>query len=1021
MFIKKRLAEVTAFVLAVTSAVPSGIPAAAKTSRSGISAEKDNITYTFFSSDFTPYADSVSLSDLAGAEEDRILQAAGEDAASVYAAHADFFDADGDPVPADSSVFVSVSQESGTDNRNVRLFALDDNNLSSCMDNLGDYEIGMENKDGFQYWDAGTDTDYIILVENTESVSAETGDFLVTADRVQQGAVLSVTENTTDKTSAAAGTLVLKNSRFVPSSLEIGLPSDIQNNGDFILKLQGNGAQVSLSGGTGNPVRFRLSEDAMRLIESTKDREGNYSVRFSLSAENESQYAKVQNSGIKVQAVNADSVILRENGTTQKSARLGDNEYAYIDKYITKIDGKEVNGQATYTTTIEQAVSSDTVIPAMAPKKQDIVMVLDSSASMGDKVDATNNAVSTFLTRIMQVNKERKAKWDKGEYDDTDGDTVENHLLSINAVIKYNNKVTVLNSSRITPMTQADADRIANAAKLRNGYEPNGSLYDMTRTDLALSKAREYISDPANTSVVLMTDGEPYGRGDEGALDYDTDTYSGLMMTYENTNSALQTARSIKNGGSSIYAIYVQSGYPAGLIDNAKASGNISDLATTPSQTGGNRVLSDQSLGCAFLSLVSSDYPQNGLMHGDSDGSGDHKFTGSYDNPGSGVFGRYFKMPEEIKKMVDSFADVANDINDKTSYSYGYAGPSSYIYDVVSYPFHADTSTSAIRVYQVPRICYGEENGQKLFRWGSEEDITDKVTASIENGRYITVQGYNYERNAVSSFNKRLKAGEEELLPSASGDYGYKIVVRFNIYANRIFGGNGIETNDSAVSGFYPSVPNQKESWEKNKALNPDENRYIDLYPVPKVDLNIDYKVVSDNVVIFAPQTAELDNLATDASNSLFATDPAYPALKNEYDFAKEKVDETYSGYTQAAKDYQASVGTDGEEEALNTLQEKQLAYSNAQSNFATAQKNFDTAQNYIPDGDNNAYVNIHYSMTGPDGAELGTMDIPHGTAYDGSNLHWTWSQLAHDPEGSELAAGPGSTSVAPESSPSFG
>lgn len=691
----------------------------------------------------------------------------------------------------------------------------------------------------------------------------------------------------------------------------------------------------------------------------------------------------------------AGTISLRDGSTTQKEKTIGDGETFLADKYVTRNSGADVNGQYTYTTTIEQAVHSNNTIRTRPPEKQEIFLVLDASATMTDKVDSLNSAVRAFCAAVQKTNTDRISKWNSGYYTGTAGDSVNNHLLTIRAAVKYNNKVTsLISGSGITPTTSSDVDTICSRAKLYAGYEPNGSLQDMTRTDLALKSIQNSISDPKHSSVILMTDGEPYGRGAEGSFDYDSDTSTGIMMTYENANAALDTARSIKDSGAVIYSVYVQTGYPDGILDAAKMSRDIRKLATT-SAAAGSASRADMTLGCAFLSLVSSDYPKNGRMHGTADPKepGDYILTGTYDDPGSGYFGKYFTMPDDAGKIVDNFVDAAKDIDYRTRYNSGYAGASSYLYDVVSWPFHADTA-QGVTVYQVPRICTGlDANGNRVFTWGEKENITDQVSVSLENGRFITVKGYDYEENALSDYSKTA-TGAQETYPSQSGDYGYKIVVEFPIYSNRIFGGNGIETNDSEISGFYPSVPtdNPSNTWN-NSRYNDEKTDYVLLYPIPKVDLKIDYKVVSDNIVIYAPQTAKLQNLVTDANNRIFATDSNYETVKADYEAAMIAQNKALAVYESAAAEYTASIGSADESRKQAALEEAITAYNNAKTRFSEAQKAYDAVQSYVPDGENNAYVDIHYTLKDPSGKEIASMDISHGTDCSGSGSQgWKYS-----------------------------
>ena len=1000
--LQKRVCSLALTAAMTISTVAQGFVPVSAEEKDTLPAEYNGIQYLFTDS----YGQGLSSVDLSGQSEisdENILSAldASSDNVDVYAVHPDFYNADGDSVSLEHGLDLSIdSNDLREDKSNVQIFALPkDTDLSS----LQDYEIESTISNDEVSWELSHDTDTIItVIDKLQDQTISMDDAELTFSGMNKNAEMTVKDESDGSLSMQ---ITLDNVKYLPESISISgngweeAPTISLFTDDSFVNLPGEA--------DGNTTKYSFSAKAVKLLSHAMD---NNSVSFSIAentvknadeeetedTEISTQSVKEKNQGISMLAASneiaqAGSITLHEGSKTQKDIDLGENEYFLSDKYISDSEtGNVINGQKTYTTTIEHAAYSNKIIRIKPPKKREILIGIDSSASMGDKVDSMNKAIDAFVENIAEANQQRKQRWDSGYYYGTEGDTLDNHLLTIRAIVKYNNKVTTLVGSPITPMNSDDVSKITTPAHLRNGYEPNGSLYDMTRTDLAIAKLQSFIDDPTNSSIVFMTDGDPYGRGNEGALDYDTDTSSGLMMTYENTNDALRTARSIKDNGSTIYTVYVQTGYPNGLIDNAKSSRDIHKLATMPSQTGGNNVLSDQSLGCAFLSMFSSDYPKNGQMHGNPSGN-DHVFTGSYDDPGEGSFGRYFKMPEEVTKITDDFVDIAKDINYSTSFTdglSGYAGSASYVYDVISHPFNANPNIQIV-VYQVPRICTGTDSrGKKTFEWGDKEDITTEVSATIENGRYVTVRGYDYEANALSDVNKTLKEDQTETFPSKSGDYGYKLVVQFDIYANRTFGGNTIETNDSAISGFYPSEPYDKATWKDNKTLNPDGKEEMLLYPVPHVDLIIDYKVVSDNVVLYAPQTARLRNLLTGQSGRIFATDNSYDAVKNEYDEAKTGADQALSAYVKAASAFSKAQGTPDEDAKQKELQDAIDKYTDAKTRLAEAQKAYDSVESYIPNGDNNAYVDIHYSLKDPDGIEIGTMDIPHGE--DDSDEHIT-------------------------------
>lgn len=1015
--LKKITSQVLCAVMAISSFATS-LPASAASSSSvsyTASLDGESVSYTFTSKNGLPSDGTMTLTKLDDVETSSVMLGLGlsatDDSYVISAVNAKFKESEGsEATAAGSGTTLRISaDEAENDGSNVSVYALPDTYTSDDIVNLSSYKLsGAEGKDdngnSCYQWSVSGKQNFVVVIKKLVKISATSNDVTFTismeADGVTAASDTDALSADYDETLANNYLTLLRKNDSSGKKSSVLFAGKVSSLTESLSKLTISGtklANVLESGDTATVYELSDSDSAaaskMRKLSSSTSSDEISVTRNSNAANGDEAYILVA-STTDVTGAEKNSLVLRDGSTTQKETQIGADEYLVVDKYVTEHEGESVNGQSVYTTTIEQAVHSNADVNISAPEKQEIILALDASATMTDKVDSLNSAVRSFLTSIQETNADRISKWNSGYYQGIDGDSVDNHLLTIKAVVKYNNRVTTLVGNGVTPTSSSDVDTLCNLARLSAGYEPDGSLQDMTRTDLALAKCQSYITDPEHTSVILMTDGEPYGRGAEGVFDYDTDTH-GILMTYENTNDALRTARSIKDNGSIIYTVYVQTGYPEGILDAAKASRNIRDLATT-ADAAGSQSRADSTLGCAFLSLVSSDYPKNGTMHGTADPNeaGDYIFDGTYDDPGTGTFGKYFKMPDEAGGIVNDFVDVAKDIDYRTVYNSGYAGKSSYIYDVISYPFNGDSS-AGVTVYQVPRICTGvDSSGNKIFTWGSQTDITDSVSAALENGKYVTVKGYDYEENAISDYNKNLAVGDTETYPSKSGDYGYKLVVQFTIYSNRVFGGNGIETNDSTISGFYPSTPSDDAPvttpW-KSSTYNTGKTDYIVLYPIPVVDLNIDYSVVSDNVVIYAPQTAKLQNLVTDANNNIFVVDSSYETIKAAYDNAKTKQDTALAKYRAAAQEYTAAIGTTNESAKRQALESTIEAYNDAKAEFAEAQEEYDSVQNYVPDGDNNAYVDIAYTLKDPDGTVIATMSIPHGTAYTGTNIKWEY------------------------------
>ena len=702
-------------------------------------------------------------------------------------------------------------------------------------------------------------------------------------------------------------------------------------------------------------------------------------------------------------------VVLKEGSTTQKEIQVetaGGKEKGFeLDKYIVPT-GHQKNGNESYVCYLEQAYYNNEQLPIPElPAPQDVIVVFDQSASMSGRVGAALQGLNTFYEALAQGNRTRREKWVNGVYnitdengdfvDDNTGEKLADHLINLRGVIGYTYKVYTKWSGHVPLEKQEDIDMLNKVSRCDETYmqpygpSPEGyGVMDMTRTDLAMSRAASLVRSgmEANTTFVLATDGEPYGNGPEGALHYDTatNTKSGLMMTYDNTNSVLTTSRALKDKGATMFAIFMYTRQQA--LDAVNKG-----MSTHKIESIGN---DDKYLGIKFLSLFSSDYPKNGTM-----GSGG-TFDGSFTS-GPGKFGQYVKFPHQAADIAAAFTDIGNNIATMEGGRRSYFGTDSYIFDEISHPFLYD-ATTPIRVYQVPRIA----TAPGVFEWGERENITHYVAASVDQNHFVTVRGYDYESNAVTIHNKKAnRPGFVETFPSKPGEYGYKLVVEFGIMASKNFGGNNIETNNSETSGFYPGSPqggyvnnkwvDPEPDWMDNTKLNPDKHDYVELYPVPHVDLNINYEIVGDDINIYAPQMAKLKNILTDEQNLIFYADPEYEDISHQAEDARKAMEAAEKEYIKKGQEV-ANAKTEAEQiEIMKACAELQKEYDDARILFEEKQAALDAVNTYIPDGNNNAYVDIKYTLKDPDGKTIGTMNIPHGTSYFDENgiatFDWTF------------------------------
>ena len=184
-----------------------------------------------------------------------------------------------------------------------------------------------------------------------------------------------------------------------------------------------------------------------------------------------------------------------------------------------------------------------------------------------------------------------------------------------------------------------------------------------------------------------------------------------------------------------------------------------------------------------------------------------------------------------------------------------------------------------------------------------------------------------------------------------------------------------------------PTGDNPNPKWSENTNLNPEGSEYVGFYPDPEVDLNVSYMIAIDNAIVYAPQTEELHDLLTDSAlNHIWYTDPGYADFKIIRDNKKQEFESATDRYNDALKNATNALDIVRAEREMN----------DARTAFDEAQKNLDGVVAYIPDGYNNAFVDIAYSFKDPDGNVIATMNVPHGKAYvvnDGTaNIDWNIS-----------------------------
>lgn len=220
------------------------------------------------------------------------------------------------------------------------------------------------------------------------------------------------------------------------------------------------------------------------------------------------------------------------------------------------------------------AISSTSNLTMTSSTPLDIVLVLDASGSMKEnmgwsgttKMDALKAAANAFVDEIAKAN--------EGIDDPTMQHRVSVVKFASDSTDRVGNDFTYSGynySQRMIGLTACTQDGKGTITSQINALWPSGA----TRADYGMSQAQKALNDArpgAKTVVVFFTDGTPTK----------SDSFSKSVA-----NSAVSTAKALKDGGTTIYTVGIQSG--------ANPSADPNNWTTTNENK--------------FLHAVSSNYP----------------------------------------------------------------------------------------------------------------------------------------------------------------------------------------------------------------------------------------------------------------------------------------------------------------------------------------------------------------------------------------------------------------------------
>lgn len=463
-----------------------------------------------------------------------------------------------------------------------------------------------------------------------------------------------------------------------------------------------------------------------------------------------------------------------------------DNESVYTSKVVS---GSATDG---YKLRLETYVTGQTIVDKVEKSiPVDIVLVLDQSGSMarnfsGNETNtntdrrqyAMKNAVNGFISSVAE-------KYNANESD---------HRI---AIVTF-----ASNAYKLQGWTYVDAvgsntlhDKINELPK-----EPSGATNvaaGMSEASTLLGSGYSYTgkNTPRQKVVIVFTDGVPTTN-----TNFDTGV----------ANSAIKTAKSIKDGGATVYSIGIFNGANPDQLHGEKwyytFSPDITCDGSVGSYWGGSWFSSivgsndfdgiDIAAGNRFLNYISSNSPNattvglergryNPGSHAGGSGTG-YKITENF----NWVNNEYYLTADNAADLNNIFQTISDNI--QTGQASIALGTETVVKDIVadSFQLPENAVTNGIKVYT------SDYTVDKT--WTAEKAVS--LTVNVV-GSTVSVTGFDFAKNYV---NVDAQNGRDENDPSKTGNfYGRKLIIEIPIQVREGFlGGNNVPTNGTE-SGVY--------------------------------------------------------------------------------------------------------------------------------------------------------------------------------------------------------------------------
>ena len=225
-----------------------------------------------------------------------------------------------------------------------------------------------------------------------------------------------------------------------------------------------------------------------------------------------------------------------------------------------------------------------------------------------------------------------------------------------------------------------------------------------------------------------------------------------------------------------------------------------------------------------YMNYVSSNYPNASNMW----------------NGGERKSNNYFMAASTADRLNEIFEQISDDtIQSSVNLS------ESAVIDIVTEKFDAPANADNIHVYTADATVHSLDDEYKdNDKWGERVDVSEDVEITIEaDSEYdpdtknkISVKGFDFNANFVRSEPKE----------GTVDDYGKKLIIEFDVTRKDGFiGGNAVPTN-AAWSGVYSIVDGEET----------EAGRFIS----PEVDVPIKFNYDARNQTIFIGENADLES-----------------------------------------------------------------------------------------------------------------------------------------------------------------